>query len=43
MRAIGRVDVERVIKDVDIDTLQVSEFPVPCSISYVPGVGYVGV
>lgn len=32
MRAIGRVDVERVIKDVDIDTLQVSDFPVPCSI-----------
>lgn len=25
MRAIGRVDVERVVKDVDIDTLQVGQ------------------
>lgn len=32
MRAIGRVDVDKVVKDVDIDTLQVSATnPVPCA------------
>ena len=30
MRAIGRVDVDKVIKDVDIDTLQVSVIFVLC-------------
>lgn len=34
MRAIGRVDIESVVKDVDIDTLQVRTVPSTSTLTF---------